>query len=126
MALDYLTASARTNRPGDNENTRPGKPPPSSPKRTKLLLLLAANVIVAFALFEVFTGRKTPAVCKAVPPKKGVITAILYSTDNPSAVIECRIVHEGDMISGYKVQRIYKDRIELEKDGAILIKYIGK
>lgn len=45
------------------------------------------------------------------------LTGILYSKDRPAAIVDTRIVHEGDTVLGAKVVRINPDSIELELDG---------
>jgi hypothetical protein len=52
-----------------------------------------------------------------VSPKKIAIKGILYSEDNPSALIGETIVAEGDIIDGVKVVKINRDTVEFEKDG---------
>jgi uncharacterized membrane protein len=52
-----------------------------------------------------------------VSPKKVAIKGILYSEDNPSALIGETIVAEGDIIDGVKVVKINRDTVEFEKDG---------
>ncbi len=47
----------------------------------------------------------------------GVVTGILYCPDKPSAVIDNKIVHEGDTIKGVKVIKIFKDKVVFEKKG---------
>jgi hypothetical protein len=47
----------------------------------------------------------------------GVITGILYSADKPSAVIDGKIVHQGDSISGVTVVEISKDKVAFAKNG---------
>ena len=46
----------------------------------------------------------------------GVITGIVYAEENPSAIIDGRVVHEGDTIHGVKVVKIHKDKIEFVKN----------
>jgi hypothetical protein len=46
-----------------------------------------------------------------------IIKSIVYSQDNPSAVIDNRIVHEGEKVSGATVIKINKDSVELEMNG---------
>jgi hypothetical protein len=46
-----------------------------------------------------------------------VVTGILYSADKPSAIVDGKIVHNGDSISGVTVVQIYKDKIEFAKNG---------
>jgi hypothetical protein len=53
----------------------------------------------------------------AVSSNKVALKGILYSEDNPSAIIDGKIVKEGDIINGIKVVKIHKDTVEFEKDG---------
>ncbi len=46
-----------------------------------------------------------------------IVKGILYSQDNPSAVIGNRIVHKGDKVLGATVVRINEDSVEFEMDG---------
>jgi hypothetical protein len=46
-----------------------------------------------------------------------IVKGIVYSKENPSAVIDNRIVHEGEKVSGATVVKINKDSVELEKNG---------
>lgn len=50
-------------------------------------------------------------------PKEVSLKGILYSEDNPSAIIDGKIVKEGDRINDINVIKIHKDRVEFEKDG---------
>jgi hypothetical protein len=45
----------------------------------------------------------------------GVVAGILYSSDKPAALIDGKIVHEGDAIQGVTVVKIHKDRVEFAK-----------
>ena len=63
---------------------------------------------------------------KAASPEY-VITSILYSRDNPSAIMsDGTIVREADVIDGAKIAKIYKDKVELEKDGKNWTQKIGE
>ena len=57
----------------------------------------------------------------AIKPKPeathGMVAGILYSADKPSTIIDRKIVHEGDTIHGVTVVKIYKDKVEFEKNG---------
>ena len=46
-----------------------------------------------------------------------IVKGVLYSEDNPAAVIGTQIVHEGDKISGATVVRINRDGVVLEMNG---------
>lgn len=48
-----------------------------------------------------------------------VVTGIVHSRDNPSAVVNGRIVHPGDLLLGTKIVKINEDSVEFEKDGRI-------
>ena len=49
--------------------------------------------------------------------RKLEVRGIVYSQDNPTAVVGSAIVHEGDMVSGATVIKINKSSVEFEKDG---------
>jgi type II secretory pathway component PulC len=83
-------------------------------KSLLLVVLLAAALIVAGAAYY----HLRPASTKAETSNKNVtLTGILYAGDNSSAVIDGKIVHEGDTINGAKVIKIHKDKVELARDG---------
>lgn len=46
-----------------------------------------------------------------------IVKGIVYSKNNPSAVIGNQIVHEGEKVSGATVVKINKDSVELEMNG---------
>lgn len=46
-----------------------------------------------------------------------IVRGILYSEDNPSAVIGRRIVYEGDEVSGATIVKINEDSVEFEMNG---------
>ena len=48
---------------------------------------------------------------------KLIVKGILYTEDNPSAVIGNSIVHEGETIRGVSVIKISKDNVEFEMNG---------
>jgi hypothetical protein len=50
-------------------------------------------------------------------PMYRLVSGILYSENEPSAVVGSQIVHEGDTLDGINVVKIYKDKVEFEKDG---------
>lgn len=45
------------------------------------------------------------------------VKGILFSDDNPSAVVGTRIAHVGDVIAGATILKINKKSVEFEKDG---------
>lgn len=46
-----------------------------------------------------------------------IVKGIVYSEDNPSAVIGAKIVHEGEKVFGATIVNINKDSVEFEMDG---------
>jgi hypothetical protein len=55
------------------------------------------------------------AVKPETPP--GVIAGIVYSDQKPSAIIDGQIVHEKDTVRDITVAKIYREKIEFEKNG---------
>jgi hypothetical protein len=47
----------------------------------------------------------------------GMVTGVLYSVDKPSAIVDHKIVHEGDTIHGVTVVKIYKDKVKFSMKG---------
>jgi hypothetical protein len=47
----------------------------------------------------------------------GLISSIVYSERKPSAIIGDRITHQQETMQGVKIVRIYRDRVEFEKNG---------
>jgi hypothetical protein len=81
-------------------------------------LLFAASVILVMLGYHYRTQENTPTTYTDVALSKPcVIGGIFYSADKPSAMIGGTIVHEGDVLQGVRVVKIYSDRIELEKNG---------
>ncbi len=79
--------------------------------------LIAIALIAAMAGYYFLTTKKKIEVPNILPSGKGLITGIVSGGDKPSAVIDRKIVGEGDVVSGIRVVKIYKDRVEFEKDG---------
>ena len=55
---------------------------------------------------------------------KVVVTAIVYGEENASAVVSGSVVHEGDIVEGFKVVKIYEDKVEFEKKGKSFTKQV--
>ena len=58
-----------------------------------------------------------PVVEEPVETVQLAVRGIVYSADNPSAVIGDQTVHEGDEISGITVVKINRKDVEFEQDG---------
>jgi hypothetical protein len=50
-------------------------------------------------------------------PTHGLVAGIVYSADKPSAIVDRKIVHEGDVIHGATVVKIYRDSVKFSKKG---------
>jgi len=103
------------NQPGAGVQSAPRVRPISVKKKSNSLLL-----VVLLALAVVIVGGTVyylrPATTKAGPSNKDIaLTGILYAEGNSSAVVDGKIVHEGDTINGAKVIKIHRDKVEFER-----------
>lgn len=94
----------------------------------------AAAVIVAVLAFPLVFPATSPASsnakiadCNATIDDmdepdyyaEGVVTGILFSDDRPAAVVGSQVLYEGDIKQGVKVVRIFKDRVQFDKNGLV-------
>ena len=108
------------------KNVQPKRNRPSSKKSVKLKLFLMVILILGIAVYYLWTADLTSFDLESLPTNKEVVvTSIVYSEQIASAVVSDRIVHDGDMIDGYKVVKIHRDEVELEKDGESYIKQVN-
>ena len=127
MALRYMVsdtdlAAGRVSVPEEQPVTVV-KSPTASRKRLWFLLLLLANVISWTYLYALWSGRQSD-ILRFLPFNRAMVTGIIYHEENPCAIVRHRVVYEGDTIDGYKVVKINRDEVELEKDGKILTKQV--
>jgi len=83
-----------------------------------LLLLGAAVVIVAGIAYHFWpTIKGLPALTKAavVLNSDVSLTGIFYTENNPTAVVNGKIVHEDDVIGDVRVLKIHKHKVEFER-----------
>jgi len=73
---------------------------------------IAKTQAVAVTPGDTGTTEQEPA-----KPQELAVTGILFSQDNPSAVIGTRIAHVGDTIAGATIVKINLTTVEFEKDG---------
>ena len=101
----------------------------------KLKLFLMVIVILGMVVYYLWTADLISPILESLPINKvlvktpleqGWLTSIVYSEENASAMVSNRLVHEGDMVNGYKVVKIHKDKVEFEKNGTIIIKQLNK
>jgi hypothetical protein len=77
------------------------------------VVVLGVGVLIAASLGYYFRREtKVPVILRRI-----ALSGILYSEDDPSAIIGGNIVKEGDIINGAKVVKIHKDMVEFEKNG---------
>jgi hypothetical protein len=93
-------------------------------RRVKFWLLLLANMILLIYVCYRWVPRKCIPTPKFFTNNKIIVSGIMYYAENPSAIICGEVVREGDEINGYKVVKIHKEKVELEKDGKYLIKRV--
>jgi type II secretory pathway component PulC len=68
------------------------------------------------AKLEEPSTKKSPALeSKAT---NGQVAGIVYSPEKSSAVINTKIVHEGDIIQGVTILKIYEDKVVFQKNGS--------
>lgn len=97
----------------------------SSPKkRVKLWFLLAATVVLCTIVYCRWFGGLKRRALEFIAPDRLIVGGILYNPENPSAIVSREIVREGDTVRGHKVIKIYRDRIEFEKDGEIITRRV--
>ena len=94
-----------------------------------ILLAMGAGLLSMCLKSRIFSARTAsditvnPTQGPSVSPPaskarhKLLISSIVYSADKASAVIDDRIVHEGDTIGDVTVVKIFKDRVVFEKEG---------
>ena len=95
-----------------------------SKTKTLLCLLAQAVLIAGMVSYYCWTKKETTSICEHntcrtkcehTTVKRGVITGIMCTQEQPSAVIDGEIVYEGDTIHGVKVAKIHQDSIEFEE-----------
>jgi hypothetical protein len=112
MTLDVGAAKREVAKPQKNTGL-------SSPRRkVQFFLLLLANIIVLTLVYNLWAsdGGALP-MWEFLTTNRGVVTGIMYNPENPCAIIGGEVVHEGETIEGYRVLKIHKDRVDLEKNG---------
>lgn len=76
------------------------------------VVVLCAGVVIAGGIgYYLWPGTKGAVILHRV-----ALNGILYSEDEPSAIIGGKIVKEGDLIDGVKVVRIHRNMVEFEKN----------
>ena len=84
--------------------------------KSKIWLLAVILVIALMAGRRICRIKKNVAMCNPSTSKHGMVTAIIHAEENPSALINLKIVHEGDTIDDVKVVQIQKNEVHFEKN----------
>lgn len=87
--------------------------------------LLVVVVVIWGSMYKSVTGKKLP-IWYYLTANKSMVTGIAYNSQNRTAIVRGRVVHEGDVVAGYKVVKIYKDKVEFEKNGETIIKHLNR
>lgn len=96
-----------------------------SPKRNmKFWVFLMAIVILGPVAYYLWKADLISPALDILPTGKVVVTAIVYGEENASAIVSDKVVHEGDIIDNCKVVKIYRDKVEFEKDGKRFTKHV--
>ena len=80
-----------------------------------LFVLIVAGV--AYRFWPRVEGLWQTARATLVSNKEVSLTGILYAKENPSAIVDGKVVREGDVVDGVKVVKIEKDMVEFERSG---------
>jgi hypothetical protein len=104
--------------------TQPKRKPSPLKRRKKLCLLLVANLIIYSVVFTLWIDGGKNHIWELLTANRSMVSGIMYNAEKPCAIVYGEVVDEGDMINGYKVVKIYRDKVELEKDGKSLVKAV--
>jgi thiol-disulfide isomerase/thioredoxin len=91
-----------------------------SPYLPRALILVFATVVaisIAYLFWPSVKGGKLTETASALLNGDVSLTGIIYSEENPMAIVNGKIVHKGDAVGDVKVVKIYKNGVELEKSG---------
>lgn len=88
---------------------------------SKIKTLILLQLLVTAAVIVVFLGYYL--LTKAEP---GTVTGILYTQESPSAVIDGRVVREGDTIQGVTVLKIHKAEVEFHRNYKVWKQRVGQ
>jgi len=73
-----------------------------------------------------FSSPSSPPSPPMVAVMDMAVNGIVYSEDNPTALIGHRIVHEGDTVDDVSVIKVHKDKVEFAKNGRKWTQAVGE
>jgi len=102
------------------------KEKPQSKKSLKLWFFLMAVIILGGVGYYLWSSDLISPALDFLPTStnKVVVTAIVYGEENASAVVSGSVVCEGDIVEGFKVVKIHRDKVEFEKNGKSFTKQV--
>lgn len=68
------------------------------------------DILTAHVIYDLWTK-------KVMATKTGTVVGILYNENGPCALINHRLLHEGDIIRDIKIVKIDRSQVEFEKNG---------
>lgn len=95
-------------------------------RHVRFWFLLTIIVFLSVILHYLWSTDHISSAAKLLPINKVTVTAIVHSDEKVFAVISGNVVYEGDVVNGYKVVKINKNKVELEKYGRRFIKQLYK
>jgi len=86
----------------------------------RVLLLVSAAIVVTGIVWlfgPSLKGSRLTEKAAGFLRRDVSLSAISYSEDNPVAIVDNKIVHEGDAVGEVKVVKIHKDGVDFERAG---------
>jgi hypothetical protein len=80
-------------------------------------LFFIGVIAVCTFVFTKYAPQRTSRLQQVIAGNKAVVTGIMYDSEKPLAIVRGRIVHEGDIVNGCEVRKIYPDKVEFSRDG---------
>lgn len=87
--------------------------------RSKVLfyfLCVTAFLVLIIVYNSAGADKKNALLKQEAIDSVGAVTGIFHNETNPTALIGVNLAHEGEVVSGAKVVKIHKDRVDFEKD----------
>jgi hypothetical protein len=89
----------------------------SSRRNKKFWFFLMAILVLGAVGYYLWTAGIISSALEIMPTGKIKVTAIVFGEENASAIVDGSVVHEGDIIEGYKVVKIHREEVEFERKG---------
>lgn len=148
MVLEYLIQNIVSPKAEDLEaqNLSAQMQAETAKRRRKHLfcLFLLANILIWNTAYGIYTADKDKPIWQVIKndnlicklwrhyprvsktPPNGMVMGILINGANPVALINNKLVHEGDALGGVKVIQISPRKIQFEKNGQMWTQAVGE